>query len=287
MHVGASGSGQQEVVGERRQVIKAAIRGLVEAALPDLSPAQVDVVVAEVNKRMIMGSKQCYLTAVLCLTMLLQSFLGQPTEGFPAAGPVPGPPPPPDPACPPYTHPRLATRSSPRSAAAPAQLPPPVPLNIWDPKLLAQIKDAMQLLTTARVLEHLMRGPHHNGIKLLPAEVAVLVAAEVAVAMLQQLDEVHLTGDGNSLNANATTISTSIDEFYRHPGRFIKWWGKAIGVVEGGFSRACNSSVCAVRMHGRLRDKCRLQPPGMLSYAAIVAAATVYILFDSLRLALW
>ncbi|GFH33629.1 hypothetical protein HaLaN_33027, partial [Haematococcus lacustris] len=54
---GASGSGQQEVVGERRQVIKAAIRGLVEAALPDLSPAQVDAVVAEVNKRMTMGSK--------------------------------------------------------------------------------------------------------------------------------------------------------------------------------------------------------------------------------------
>ncbi|GFH31742.1 hypothetical protein HaLaN_30845, partial [Haematococcus lacustris] len=126
----ASGSGQQEVVGERRQVIKAAIRSLVEAARPDLSPAQVDAPVAEMNKRMTMGSKQCCLTAVLCLSMLLQSFLGQPTEGFPAA----------------------------------------VPLNIWDPKLLAQIKDAMELLTTARVLEHLMRGPHHSGIKLLPAE---------------------------------------------------------------------------------------------------------------------
>ncbi|KAJ9529286.1 hypothetical protein QJQ45_007966 [Haematococcus lacustris] len=162
MYVGASGSGQQEVVGERRQVIKAAIRSLVKAARPDLSPAQVDAIVAEVNKRMTMGSKQCCLTAVLCLSMLLLSFLGQPTEGFPAAGPAPGPPPPPDPACPPCTHPRLATRSSPRSAAAPAQLPPPVPLNILDPKLLAQIKDAMELLTTARVLEHLMRGPHHR-----------------------------------------------------------------------------------------------------------------------------
>ncbi|KAJ9526475.1 hypothetical protein QJQ45_009942 [Haematococcus lacustris] len=239
MYVGASGSGQQEVVGERRQVIKAAIRGLVEAALPHLSPAQVDAVVAEVNKRMTMGSKQCCITAVLCLSMLLQSFLGQPTAGFPAAGPAPSAPPPPDPACPPYTHPRLAPRSSSRSAAAPAQLPPPVQLNILDPKLLSQIKDAMELLTTARVLEHLMRGPHHSGIKLLPAEVAVFEQPSSAwpVAMLQQLDEVRLTGDGNSLNANATKISTSINEFYRHPGRFIKWWGKAIGVVEGGFSR--------------------------------------------------
>ncbi|KAJ9520243.1 hypothetical protein QJQ45_030272, partial [Haematococcus lacustris] len=237
---GASGSGQQEVVGERRQVIKAAIRGLVEAARPDLSPAQVDAVVAEMNKRMTMGSKQCCLTAVMLLqSMLLQSFLGQPTEGFPAAGPAPDPPPPPDPACPPYTHPRLATRSSPRSAAPPAQLPPPVPLNIEGPKLLAQIKDAMELLTTVRVLEHLMRGPHHSGIKLLPAEVAVFEQPSSAwpVAKLKELDEMHLTGDGNSLNANATTISTSINEFYRHPGRFIKWWGKAIGVVEGGFSR--------------------------------------------------
>ncbi|KAJ9531807.1 hypothetical protein QJQ45_021960 [Haematococcus lacustris] len=191
--VSASGSGQQEVVGERRQVIKAAIRGLVEAARPDLSPAQVDAVVAEMNKRMTMGSKQCCLTAVI----------------------------------------------SPRSAAAPAQLPPPVPLNIWDPKLLAQIKDAMELLTTARVLEHLMRGPHHSGIKLLPVEVAVFEqpSSSWPVAKLKELDDMHLTGDGNSLNANATTISTSIGEFYRHPGRFIKWWGKAIGVVEGGFSR--------------------------------------------------
>ncbi|KAJ9505911.1 hypothetical protein QJQ45_002780 [Haematococcus lacustris] len=177
MYVGASGSGQQEVV------------GLVVAAQPDLSPAQVDAVVAEMNKRMTMGSKQCCLAAVMSLTMLLQSFLGQPTEGFPAVGPAPGPPPPPDPACPPYTHPRLATRSFPRSAAAPEQLPPPVPLNIEDPKLLAQIKDAMELLTTARVLEHLMRGPHHSGIKLLPAEVAVFQQPSSAwpVAKLKEL----------------------------------------------------------------------------------------------------
>ncbi|KAJ9520310.1 hypothetical protein QJQ45_030225, partial [Haematococcus lacustris] len=59
----------------------------------------------------------------------------------------------------PYAHPRLATRSSPRIAAAQAQLTPPVQLGIWDPKLLAQIKAAMGLLTTASVLEHLMRGP--------------------------------------------------------------------------------------------------------------------------------
>ncbi|KAJ9512249.1 hypothetical protein QJQ45_012805 [Haematococcus lacustris] len=249
MYAGASGSGQQVqgqgqavkvVIAERRQVIKAALRGLVEAALPNLSPAQVDAVVAEVNKRMTMGSKQCCLAAVLCLSMLLQSFLGQPTAGFPAAGPAPGPPPPPDPACPPYTHPRPATRISPRYAAAPAQLPAPVQLNILDPKLLAQIKDAMELLKTARVHEHLMRGPHHSGIKLLPAEVAVFEQPSSAwpVAKLTELDEVHLTGDGNSLNANATKVITSIQEFYRHPVRFIKWWGKAIGVVEGGFSRA-------------------------------------------------
>ncbi|KAJ9517941.1 hypothetical protein QJQ45_004248 [Haematococcus lacustris] len=252
---GASGSGQQDqgqgqgqaakvVIAERRQVIKAGLRGLVKAALPDLSPAQVDAIVAEINKRMAMGSKQCVLAAVLCLSVLLSSFLGQPspaqpTQDFPAAGPAPGPPPPPDPACPPYAHPRVATRTSPRTAAAPAQLPPPVQLDIWDPQLLAQIKNAMQLLTKASVLEHLMRGPHHPGIRLLPGEVAVFEQPSSAwpVAMLQQLDEVHQTGDGNSLNANATTIITSIQEFYRHPGRFINKWGKAMGVVGCGFSR--------------------------------------------------
>ncbi|KAJ9507800.1 hypothetical protein QJQ45_019290 [Haematococcus lacustris] len=250
---GASGSGQQVqgqgqavkvVIAERRQVIKAALRCLVEAAQPDLSPAEVDAVVAEVNKRMTMGSKQCVLAAVMSLTVLLQSFLGQPTPGFPAAaGPAPGPPPPPDPAHPPYAHPRIPTRSSPRTAAAPAQLPPPVQLGIWDPQLLAQIRDAMELLTRASVIEHLMRGPHHHGIRLLPGEVAAFEQPSTAwpVAMLQQLhsyklipasvDEEHLTGDGNSLNANATTIITSIQEFYRHPGRFIRWWCKAVGVV--------------------------------------------------------
>ncbi|KAJ9529511.1 hypothetical protein QJQ45_013864 [Haematococcus lacustris] len=245
----ASGSGQQDkgqgqgqavkvVIAERRQVIKAALRSLVEAAQPDLSPAEVDAVVAKVHKRMTMGSKQCVLAAVSCLSVLLQSFLGQPTRGFPAAGPAPGPPPPPDPAYPPYAHPRLATRTSPRSAA-PAQPPPPVPLNILDPKLLVQIRDAMELLTKASVLEHLMRGPHHSGIKLLPAEVAVFEQPSSAwlISMLKQLDEEHLRGDGNTLNANATTIITSIQEFYRHPGRFIGWWCKAFGVVEGGFSR--------------------------------------------------
>ncbi|KAJ9509668.1 hypothetical protein QJQ45_011337 [Haematococcus lacustris] len=77
---GASGSGQQdlndkgqavkEVIAQRRQVIKAALRGLVEAARPDLSPALVDALV-DINKRMTMGSKQGCLTAVLCLSMLL------------------------------------------------------------------------------------------------------------------------------------------------------------------------------------------------------------------------
>ncbi|KAJ9509981.1 hypothetical protein QJQ45_011685, partial [Haematococcus lacustris] len=133
-------------------------------------PAQIDAIVAEINKRMTMGIKQCCLTAVLCLTLLLQSFLGQPnpaqppTHDFPTAGSAPGPPPPPDPACPPYAHPRLATRSSPRTAAAPAQLPPSVQLNILDPQLLAQIKDAMELLGKASVIEHMMRGPHHRAL---------------------------------------------------------------------------------------------------------------------------
>ncbi|GFH29780.1 hypothetical protein HaLaN_28500, partial [Haematococcus lacustris] len=185
------GSKQCVLTAVRTAVIKAAFRGLVEAARPDLSPAEVDAVVAEVNKRMTMGSKQCVLTAVLCLSVLLQSFLGQPSQGFPAAGPAPGHPLPPDPACPPYAHPCLATRSSPRCAAAPAQLPPPVQLNIWDPQLLAQIKDAMELLTNASVLEHMMRGPHHHGFRLLPGEVAVFEQPSSAwpVAMLKQLDD--------------------------------------------------------------------------------------------------
>ncbi|KAJ9516762.1 hypothetical protein QJQ45_027169 [Haematococcus lacustris] len=54
----AEGQTVKEVIGQRRQEIKAALRGLVEAARPDLSPAQVDVVVAEINKHMTMGSKQ-------------------------------------------------------------------------------------------------------------------------------------------------------------------------------------------------------------------------------------
>ncbi|KAJ9516651.1 hypothetical protein QJQ45_015168, partial [Haematococcus lacustris] len=156
------GQGEQEVIAERRQVIKAAFRGLVEAAQPDLSPEEVDAVVEQANQRMTMGSMQCCLAAVMSLTMLLQSFLGQPTPGFPAAGPAPCPPPPPDPACPPYSHPRLPTRCSPRSAAPPAQLPPPVQLDVEDPSLLPQIKAAMDLLTNASVQEHLMRGPHHS-----------------------------------------------------------------------------------------------------------------------------
>ncbi|KAJ9525388.1 hypothetical protein QJQ45_003203 [Haematococcus lacustris] len=59
-------------------------------------------------------------------------------------------------------------------AAPPAQqppqpsCPPQVQLDIWDPQLLAQIKNAMELLTKANVIEHMMRGPHHRGIRLLP-----------------------------------------------------------------------------------------------------------------------
>ncbi|KAJ9533357.1 hypothetical protein QJQ45_026405, partial [Haematococcus lacustris] len=219
------GQGEQEVIAERRQVIKAAFRALVEVAQPDLSPAQVDAVVAQVNQRMTMSSMRCCLASVMSLTMLLQSFLGQPTPGFPAAGPAPCPPPPPDPACPPYAHPRLPTRRSPRSASPPARLPPPVQLDIEDPNLLPQIKAAMDLLTNASVQEHLMHGPHHRGIRLLPGEVAVFEQPSSAwpVAKLQELDQVHLQGDINSLNANATTIITSITEYYRHPQRFISW----------------------------------------------------------------
>ncbi|KAJ9532154.1 hypothetical protein QJQ45_003948 [Haematococcus lacustris] len=233
------GQGEQEVIAERRQVIEAAFRALVEAAQPDLSQAQVDAVVAQVNQRMTMGSMQCCLASVMSLTMLLQSFLGQPTPGFPAAGPAPCPPPPPDPACPPYSHPRLPTRRSPRSAAPPAQLPPPVQLDIEDPNLLPQIKAAMDLLTNASVQEHMMRGPHHRGIRLLPGEVATFEQPSSAwpVAKLQQLDQAHMQGDGNSLNANATKIITSITEYCRHPQRFISWWAKAVGVVGGGFSK--------------------------------------------------
>ncbi|KAJ9512007.1 hypothetical protein QJQ45_004413 [Haematococcus lacustris] len=119
------GQGEQEVIAERRQVIKAALRGLVEAARPDLSPEEVDAVVAQVNQRMTMGSMQCCLAAVMSLTMLLQSFLVQ--------------------------------------------------LDIEDPNLLPQIKAAMDLLTNASVQEHLMCGPHHSRIRLLPGEVAVYV----------------------------------------------------------------------------------------------------------------
>ncbi|KAJ9508245.1 hypothetical protein QJQ45_011751 [Haematococcus lacustris] len=116
---------------------------------------------------------------------------------------------------------------------------PPMQLGIFDPQLLAQIKDAMDLLTNACVLEHLMRGPHHRGMRLLPGEVVVFEQPSSAwpVAMLKALDEMHVLGGGNSLNANTTNIITGIEEFYRHPGRFIKWWCKAVG-VEGEFSRA-------------------------------------------------
>ncbi|KAJ9505599.1 hypothetical protein QJQ45_029296 [Haematococcus lacustris] len=175
-------------IGERRQVIKAALRGLVEAARPDLSPAQVNATVAEIG-------------------------------------------------------------------------------------------DAMELHTKASVLEHLMRGPHHRGIRLLPGEVAVFEQPSSAwpVAMLKQLDEEHLWGDLNTLNANATTIITSIQEFFQHPGRFISWWCKAVGVVEGGFSRALKKhfpKLVLGRLDYSLPDrehKWRLPPNSMLRQPRWVA----------------
>ncbi|KAJ9534451.1 hypothetical protein QJQ45_016148 [Haematococcus lacustris] len=196
------GQGEQEVIAERRQVIKAAFRALVEAAQPDLSPAQVDAVVAQVNQRMTMGSMQCCVASVMSLTMLLQSFLGQPTPGFPAAGPAPCPPPPPDPACPPYSHPRLPTRRSPRSAAPPAQLPPPVQLDIEDPNLLPQIKAAMDLLTNASVQEHMMRGPHHRGIRLLPGEVATFEQPAVHGQLPSSSSWTRVETDGVSVSVH-------------------------------------------------------------------------------------
>ncbi|KAJ9508153.1 hypothetical protein QJQ45_021522 [Haematococcus lacustris] len=130
-------------------------------------------------------------------------------------------------------------KCSPRTAAASVQLPPPVQLDIEDPNLLPQIKAALDLLTKASVQEHLMRGPHHSRIRLLPGEVAMFEQPSSAwpVAKLQELDQVHVQGDNNSLYANATTIITSITEYYRHPQRFISWWAKAVGVVAGGFSK--------------------------------------------------
>ncbi|KAJ9522521.1 hypothetical protein QJQ45_008369 [Haematococcus lacustris] len=94
----------------------------------------------------------------------VKSFIGQPSQGFPSSKPSPRALPPPDPACPPYAHPRLATRSSPRTAAAPAQLHPSRQLDIFDPQLLAQMKDALELLTNVSVLEHSMCGPHHRSL---------------------------------------------------------------------------------------------------------------------------
>ncbi|KAL6761447.1 hypothetical protein V8C86DRAFT_3131565 [Haematococcus lacustris] len=138
----------QPVAGQRRQVIKA-----VEAARPDLGPAQVDAVVAEINKRVTMGSEQCCLAAVLCLSRLLHSF-----------------------------HSRVPSISSPRSAAASTQPPRSAAQH------LGQIKDAMALLAIARVQEHFMRGAAHpRGIKLLPDEVVVVEKAELPAAAAQQL----------------------------------------------------------------------------------------------------
>ncbi|KAJ9533096.1 hypothetical protein QJQ45_018188, partial [Haematococcus lacustris] len=81
---------------ERRQVMKAAFRALVEAARPDLSPEEVDAVVAQVNQRMTMGSMQCCLAS------------------DPPPAPAQDPPPPPAQAQPP----------PPAQGQPPAQAPP-------------------------------------------------------------------------------------------------------------------------------------------------------------------
>ncbi|KAJ9517756.1 hypothetical protein QJQ45_004063 [Haematococcus lacustris] len=119
--------------------------------------------------------------------------------------------------------------------------PPPVQLGIWDPKLLPQIKDVMDLLIIARVQEHLMRGPQHRGIKLLVSEVAVFEQPRNAWLDAMLKGRMRRTCKGNnSLDANGTKIITIIHVYYRHPGPFIKWWVKAVGVVEGTFSRAAH-----------------------------------------------
>ncbi|KAJ9511191.1 hypothetical protein QJQ45_013258 [Haematococcus lacustris] len=64
----AAAQTQQGAAGAMSQMSTMSEMGLVEAAQPDLSPAQVDAVVAEINTRMTMGSKQCCLTTVLKTT---------------------------------------------------------------------------------------------------------------------------------------------------------------------------------------------------------------------------
>ncbi|KAJ9518831.1 hypothetical protein QJQ45_026123, partial [Haematococcus lacustris] len=137
----ASGSGQQdvgdegqavkEVIGQRRQVLKAALRGLVKAARPDLSPAQVDAASP------LKASRQ-QVQPQAPIPPLTQPALPMLTPALPHAA-----------------HPAL----QPPNPAA-----PPVQLGIWDPNLLAQIRDTMGLLTSASVLEHMMRGPHHRSL---------------------------------------------------------------------------------------------------------------------------
>ncbi|GFH07221.1 hypothetical protein HaLaN_01993 [Haematococcus lacustris] len=129
------GQAVKEVIAERRQVIKATFRGLVEAARPDLGPAH------------------------------------------PALQP-------PQPSCLPQ-------------------------LNIRDPQLLAQIKDAMELL--AKVTQQRLACGHAQG------------AGRGALAGGQQRPQRKRNEDHHEHQ-----------EFYRHPGRFISWWCKAVGVVEGG-----------------------------------------------------
>ncbi|KAJ9534153.1 hypothetical protein QJQ45_002147 [Haematococcus lacustris] len=110
---GASGSGQhvqgqgqaaKVVIAEQRQVIKAGLRGLVKAALPDLNPAQVDAIVAEINKRM---TQQARSTTGCCAQPGACDML---TQAQP-------PPPPPAPAQPP-----------PPAQDQPAAQPPPGPV---------------------------------------------------------------------------------------------------------------------------------------------------------------
>ncbi|KAJ9504663.1 hypothetical protein QJQ45_013530, partial [Haematococcus lacustris] len=156
--VGDEGHAFKDAIAQRRQVIKAALRGLVEAARPDLSTARIDAVVAEINKRMTMGSKQCCLTACLCSIAL-------------------------------------------------AQLPPLVQLDIWDPKLLAQIKGALDMLSTASVLEHMTRQHRHP--MLMP--VFEDPSNQALLAKLQDLGNINLTDDANTIDAHSMQLAVASD----------------------------------------------------------------------------
>ncbi|KAJ9530353.1 hypothetical protein QJQ45_000731 [Haematococcus lacustris] len=81
----------------------------------------------------------------------------------------------------------------------------------------------MELITNATVLEHLMRGPHHRGIKLLPGEVAVFDQPNNAwlVAMLKELDEVPPINLSNRMQIlrSSAGVQQRSSQYPRAPSR--------------------------------------------------------------------